>query len=368
MSKVQDDTAERPPNPFMGRAIATAKSTAHKPRRRAAVSPVLRDRALLDELPTAGERARFLRESGLELSDFGLENWIGGNSDDPDVQLHQAFLGSSRQSHGRAWAGYGATEYLSTKQFRKGYGAIALANYYGEVMSTFISISWSTVGVTEPEDVMKAQMRYLELLRKWLGHRDVPSAWVWVIENGKTYGLHSHILLRVPHRLKEQLAYQVETAVETIAGSPVKRKRRGMKGERTVHVIHRRDGNVNAQWRLFRYMMKGMKPTKRDRNPERRARQVIWQNVVGRRLQRQGLVVRQRLGVARSLNTSMAEFNQRNDELPPNAFERGEREPAMLFTDEYVRNWHASQQERYAAERRAKNERLEIELTGSLQI
>ncbi|TXM95374.1 hypothetical protein [Methylobacterium sp. WL116] len=323
---------------------------------------------MLDELPTLGEKIRFLRESGLEFADFGLPNWVGGTSADAAVQLHQAVFGSNRQANGRAWAGHGASEYLTSSQFRKGYNAIAYANCVGEVMNAFISISWSTAGIVAPDAVMAAQIRYLELLRKWLLHRGVQPAWVWVIENGKTYGLHSHILLRVPHHMREAVKFQAETAVATIAARPLKKPRRGTKGDQTVHVICRRDNNIRAQWRLYRYISKGLKPTTRELNPELRAKQIRIEKVGGLKLRRQGLVVRQRLGVARGLSTQSRQSNSTIPDFLDYALEHFGTAPGAIFTDAYFQEWCAQQWSETADQRAAANAAMMKELTSTLNI
>jgi len=317
-----------------------------------------------DDCDTFGDWLRYLHESGLEPKDVGRANWVGVQSADPAVQRHQAVFGHNRQQYQRSWESWGSTKYLTTKQFRQGYDAVALANCYGFVLNAFINITWSTVGITGDAAVADANGRYLELLRKACLKRQIIPACVWVIENGRTWGLHSHVLASIPREKKDWLRYQAEQAVETIAGRrPVRTL-----GSRTVKIIHRQDGDWKAQWRIFRYMMKGLRPTKRHPNPEIADGQRRLEEVAGLKLRSQGIVGTKRFGVSRKLDAKSLADIRRVHGLSEFALERGETSPEALFTNEYLCAHYERTRPRREAERAAEFERSMTELQRTLHI
>lgn len=369
MSTSSNPNGERPANPFMGTFTVNQKAKSGAGRRRHSADQNACDVADGDhfawgDFDTDGDRLRFLHESGLDLSYFDRSPWFPGRSDDRNVQLYQGIYGNTAQAYGRTWGGWGESKHLEARHVLKGYDAVALANCGGLVLNTFISISWSTVGITAPEAVAEAHARYLELLRKALTKRGVIPAWVWVIENGKTWGLHSHILVHVPFEKRKWLRFQAAETIETIAGLPVVKT----KESKTVDITVRRDDDWRTQWRWFRYMMKGTAPTKRHRNPEKAEGQVLLEESAGLELRSQGLVEGQRFGVSRKLNAkNLAQVREKMG-LGPFAMEEGETDPAWLYTDEYLRiyeEWTRPQREAAAA---AELERMKNELTSTLQI
>ncbi|WP_018259641.1 hypothetical protein [Methylobacterium sp. WSM2598] len=320
-----------------------------------------------------GEQLRFLREHGLEPEDIGRRNWVGAESADPEVVRHQAVFGRNQQEYGRAVGSWGLTQALSTKQFRQGYEAIALANCFGKVLNTFLSITWSRVGITDPAAVAEAHRRYLELLRKAClscrdedGKRCVPYALVWVIENGRRHGLHSHILMVMPKARKPWLRRQVEFAVKTISGQSVQRRL----GTRAVRILHRHDRDVIAQWRLFQYMMKGLVVPKERRllDPEQARVPVPVQQAARVKLRSQGLVATKRFGVSRNLDRMNVAALRERYRIPPSALACGETDPHVLFSTEYLDAHDKSMQPEREAAERAERERRNIELLTTLHI
>ncbi len=322
--------------------------------------------AFFDGIQDLGERLRFMRESGLELEDIGQLNWVSGISEDPEVLRHQAVFGCEPPEQDRAVETRGATQALSTKQFRQGYGAIELSNYHGRVLNTFLTITWSRVGVTEPKKVAKANKRYLELLRKACRKHGKPNLLIWVIENGKMHGLHSHILMSMPKADKPWLRKQVELAVQTITGRDV-HWRLGM---RAVRLLHRHDRDVTAQWRLFRYMMKGIVAPKERRliDPAASRVPVPIQTATRLKLRSQGVVKTKRFGVSRVLDAKNAAALRAACGIPPSYLEQGETDPNVLFSTDYLDMWvELTRQARETAERE-EFERMKTELLNTLAI
>lgn len=320
-----------------------------------------------------GEQLRFLREHGLEPEDLGRRNWVGAEASDPEVVRHQAVFGRSPQEHGRAVGSWGLTQALSTKQFRQGYEAIALANCFGNVLNTFLSITWSRVGITEPAAVADAHRRYLELLRKAClscrdedGRRSVLYGLVWVIENGRRHGLHSHILMVMPRARKAWLRRQVESAVKTISGRSVHSRL----GTRAVRILHRQDRDVIAQWRLFQYMMKGLVTPKERRliDPDQARVPMPVQQAARVKLRSQGLVATKRFGVSRNLDRKNVVALRAHYRLSPSALACGETDPYVLFSTEYLDAWDEWTRPAREAAERAEREKRDTELHKTLVI
>lgn len=351
-------------------AMAPARRRSKTPRKQAEThgTDESRDplRTFYDGIEGLDEQLRFLREHGLEPEDIGRRNWAGANSEDSEVQRHQAVFGRNPQEYGRAIGIWGVTPALSTKQFRQGYEAIALANHFGCVLNTFLTITWPRVGVTEPTEVAEANGRYLELLRKACRKHGKPYLLIWVLENGKTHGLHSHILMSMPKADKPWLRKQVELAVQTITGRDVHWRL----GTRAVRLFHRRDRDVTAQWRLFRYMMKGIGAPKERRLIDPAASRVPAPIQIAARLKlrSQGTVETKRFGVSRVLDAKSVAAIRAEYGIPPSYLEQGETDPNVLFSTDYLDVWdEATRQAREAAERE-EFERMKTELLNTLAI
>ncbi|GJD93129.1 rolling circle replication-associated protein [Methylobacterium iners] len=323
-------------------------------------------RAFFDRVEGLGEKLRFLREHGLEPEDIGRRNWVGAGSTAPEVARHQAVFGRNAREHGRAVGSWNLTAALTTKQFRQGYEGIALSNCFGGVLNTFLSITWSRVGITEPAAVAEAHQRYLELLRKACRKHGKPYGLVWVIENGRRHGLHSHILMVMPKADKQWLRRQVELAVQTISGRNVHWRL----GTRAARLLHRWDRDVTAQWRLFQYMMKGLVAPKERRliDPERSAVPLAVQKAARLKLKSQGLVTTKRFGVSRNLDRKNVAAIRAQYGITPSALTCGETDPHVLFSTEYLDAWDEVTRPQREAAARAEHERLQTELLTTLCI
>lgn len=63
-------------------------------------------------------------------------------------------------------------------------------------LNRFVTVDWESAEcVGRMQDI---QGRFLERMGKWLRYRNVIPAYLWVIEDGRVKGLHSHILVHVP--------------------------------------------------------------------------------------------------------------------------------------------------------------------------
>ena len=97
--------------------------------------------------------------------------------------------------------------------------------------------------------------KFLDWMRRWLErHADWP-AYVWVLERGKKYGLHTHMLLHVPTDLGPRFKSAATERLSEILGSPLLDT-----PESKTMLIQTRGPDVNTQWRRFRYLVKGIDP------------------------------------------------------------------------------------------------------------
>ena len=74
--------------------------------------------------------------------------------------------------------------------------AAGFADHLALPLNRFVTVDWESAEcVGRMQDI---QGRFLERMGKWLRYRNVTRAYLWVIENERVKGLHSHILVHVP--------------------------------------------------------------------------------------------------------------------------------------------------------------------------
>lgn len=111
---------------------------------------------------------------------------------------------------------------------------------------------------------------------------------------------------------------------------------------KTVYFDCRSDRDVAGQWWRFPYYAKGADPDFGFRDADDRH---IWRplnEVAGLTLKPQGLVKTKRAGVSRALDAKARTAFDAQYGLPPFALANEGKEPADLYTDEYLK-WHDAQ-------------------------
>lgn len=277
---------------------------------------------------------RWLRESGLEPLEAEL--WSAPSSHlDQHGALFCGVLGWSKRQNEVAWQRRGQTQTISGPNFRKAYNAVAFSNRIGAVMNVHLTIVWPTVISGGDLIFAKALRRFLELFRKWCGERELPCHWIYCWERGLRNGLHSHILAHIPHLFAYDFEKWARKALETVTGrKPALRVRRHSKSDppHTLHIVHRRENDVRAQWHLFRYLMKGLGSWLVDDVADRRRRQPLHEIAAIKR-RGQGLIVTKRVGTSRAVG----EGAQRAWGFK-SAFDRGAVSSPQLYSDEDFRD------------------------------
>lgn len=169
------------------------------------------------------ERARNLRESGYSGLSPRDENTNFGTG--PNGQLLQGIFGADKA----AWESsleaehptvdYGPyvfrkpTRYkdsvggrrLNATQFTNLYNAVAFANRLGRVMSVHVSITWGLLGIHDhTEAAITLTDRVLKPLRQWYAYQTGRDqfAWLYVHENGRNHGFHTHLMFAIPNDLR----------------------------------------------------------------------------------------------------------------------------------------------------------------------
>lgn len=204
---------------------------------------------------------------------------------------------------------------LSSRDFLRLYKGVATANYNGWILNTFVTISWSLAGLTDPSAVRAAQGAFQERLTSWFHYRRKlnrqypPLAAIWVKEVGRTLGLHTHYLLHVPESERREFAAWARKSVATATRSQVRAFRKTARGQPML-VTHIKDRiEIGDQWNVFQYMAKGVDPDILTNVIEPARLRVLTQEYTGlKRLSDEGTVIGQRCGRSKAIST--AAFDQ----------------------------------------------------------
>lgn len=244
----------------------------------------------------AASYARAMFAGGFDVQDrWGRQQYALGDDDRSRALAASVPVPVQRPTY--------VSEYLTAKEFWKRYHSVAVANFTGLVLSWMLTVSWDSVGLSGGA-AWSAHKAFMELMRKWRQERDLPEAWVWVRENGRTLGDHSHILMSLERRHEADCRAWAMRAVETITGVVPLTKTEGQPTQ-TVHLsrghstLHR---DTAAQWRRFQYISKGLNPDEPTPIWDRDKGTILAADLISQRVEKTGLVVGQRSGSSRALS------------------------------------------------------------------
>ena len=171
-----------------------------------------------------------------------------------------------------------ANRYLSEKQVKKIFGACEKAFQTGTPLNRFFTIHYNDHA--DPKRPQEFVNYILERSRKWLTYRGIPTAYAYVIENGKTKGIHLHLLIHIPPNFQREY----KRALARWLPFEWSRKRVDTK---TISYPHYGElSPLDGVYGVLRYMCKGVNPA----TP-----------VYGIKPKYQGEVFGQRWGVSKSL-------------------------------------------------------------------
>jgi len=294
-----------------------------------------------EDFESADDYARYCRESGIEAfrkkryPSAWLTHGVG-----PNVDLMRAIHGAAEPEQLKAQASWGVTKSINDRQFKNAYNAVAFANRNGRVMNVHMTIAWSTVGIVADEELADLNEKFLERFRKWCDARELPRAWIFVLERSKERGLHSHILASVPRDGyadgKAGLTNWAKGCIKNLTGRVPLQKR----GEKTKTIVVRhKDESVQLQWKWFRYVMKGLAPNLTRRDSEDRRKVRLLKNVAGVRARPQGTVTTKRVGSSRVIGAKAREAAGFKSEL-----DNGATKARQLYTDLYIQRFEMDEE------------------------
>ena len=219
------------------------------------------------------DRARTLRESGWAGLPRKYEHKCFGTG--PNCQLAQATFGADEAVWDRAIASerpptpdygfYAFNERFSHKnrpggmrltaaQFNDLYSAVAYANTLGLVMNCHVSITWGLLGILDHTEAANALThRVIKALRQW--YKDHTGrdqlAWLYVHENGRIHGFHTHLMLAIPNDLRMAFREWLKSRLSDVC-------RLDSMPDEAWHITAPPSDPIARQWRYFLYLTKGI--------------------------------------------------------------------------------------------------------------
>lgn len=149
------------------------------------------------------------------------------------------------------------SRYISARQFKNAYSAVAFANSRGFVMNAHLSITWKLLEIHDPQNAANVLTKhFLKDLKQWsddrTGEKNVP--YFYAHEVGSKHGFHTHILISLKNELLTEFRAWIDRRLCTICGVTSLPK-----GAFKVLVRHK--NSVKVQWRWwFQYLAKGIDP------------------------------------------------------------------------------------------------------------
>lgn len=219
------------------------------------------------------DRARTVRESGWVGPSRKYEHTCVGTG--PNCQLAQAIFGVDKSvwDSGIASEHPASTDYgpyvfnerfshnnrpgglrLNAARVKDLYGAVAYANTLGLLMNCHVSITWGLLGILDHTEAANALThRVIKTLRQW--HKDHTGrdqlAWLYVHENGRIHGFHTHLMLAIPNDLRLAFRDWLVSRLSNVC-------RLDSMEEEAWHVTAPPSDPIGRQWTYFQYLMKGM--------------------------------------------------------------------------------------------------------------
>ena len=219
------------------------------------------------------EKARILRESGWAGLPPKYEHKCVGTG--PNSQIVQATYGADKSVWDRSIAteqpapvDYGPHAFnerfshknrpggrrLTRAQFVDLYSAVAYANTLGLVMNSHVSITWGLLGIKDHTDAANTLTdRVLKPLRAWYKYRTGRDelAWLYVHENGRLHGFHTHLMLAIPTWLRDDFENWLDDRLSALC-------RHGAKPANTSKIVAPPSDPIGRQWIYFQYLTKGI--------------------------------------------------------------------------------------------------------------
>ena len=186
-------------------------------------------------------------------------------------------------------------DFITKPEYLKALRGMQAANLAGLVLNGQATISWETLNVLTDDDAEAAHLHFRTLFDHWLHKRQLPKAYIWVVERGPHLGIHSHFAFSMPKSYSPPFRQWFRSVTPTLTGKEPVREVSERGYVETLHSEVRRDDDVSAQLRTFRYFMKGLEPN------------AGLAGAHGLKLQPQGRIMFKRIGLSRSIDRSAAD-------------------------------------------------------------
>lgn len=273
---------------------------------------------------------RDLRAFGFDVVDGFGRHTVAAVGNGPQARMVKAMNGAPKRRPAST------SEGLTARQFNRLYEAVLFANCQAVVLNTMVTIAWSTFGLGHEVSVNKAHEAFLILFRHWCrDQRKVPHAVIWVKERGKVLGLHSHLLVHVPPPFRREFYRWALRTVRSVAKGAETKLAFEANGPRTLHIGENHADNVDAQWRMFRYLAKGVGPEELVGLVSKEHRGLLLSEFAGLRASGQGEIIGKRAGWSTSLGEAAIARFSREEGLP---LEFNDPSPGQnLYTDGALR-------------------------------
>ena len=221
---------------------------------------------------------------------------------------------------------------ISFAEFLDAYQALAFANCQGFLVDTALDVTWSLQGIFDSDDVARANANLLDGITRWLTDRGLPSFYIWAIEEGATFGLHSHITLHLPSRLRTAFEAAVEDLLVKVSGRPLIAT-----AESRTRLMQVHDSETSFhQWRRFRYTCKSLDPAVGASGLQVASGTVTLAQIANISFVFGGFMAIQRIGVAPAL-AAAARAHWAERIALPDMDVRPDQPP--VFDDRYI-DWH----------------------------
>ena len=219
------------------------------------------------------QRARNLRESGWAGLLRKYEHRCVGTG--PNCRVFRATFGADKETWDQAMASerpastdYGSYVFnecfshknrpggrrLTAAQFVDLYSAVAYANTLGLVMNCHISVTWGLMGIVDHTEAANTLThRVIKALRQWYKNhtgRD-QLAWLYVHENGRIHGFHTHLMVAIPNELRKAFRDWLKSRLSDIC-------RLDSMSKAASHVKAPPSDRIGRQWLYFQYLTKGI--------------------------------------------------------------------------------------------------------------
>lgn len=183
------------------------------------------------------------------------------------------------------------TKYISRMQISRVFTAVRFANYQGCILNVEISLSFKFAGVATALEAQTLYNKIMDRFKKYMKNKGLPAFYYGVFENGSNVGLHFHGALHVPHIMRKEIQCWWDKILGELAVDGQSRN--------FGHMVIHKDKEFLAQWKWFRYCMKGLNPwlTSRERNRG----YADLNSLTGVRREETGLVDIDRVRIARCL-------------------------------------------------------------------